>query len=98
MFTGEDYKSLVRSAFDDIENFTCVRFVKRSNEPDYLQFLNDAGYGFQILLILNSTDTYNGRNFGLSTMNLLPVLIFNFNKKKTLFAAIFSPTALIFCA
>lgn len=48
--SGDLAKKAVMAAIADFEKFTCVRFVPRTNQPNYLTILND-GNGYHLLKI-----------------------------------------------
>lgn len=35
--------NLIRSSMDDIQSVSCIRFIPRTNQPDYVEILNNAG-------------------------------------------------------
>lgn len=58
-FTGAQAK-LIRSALDEIQNKTCMKFVVRTNEEDYVQVQNSD----------NGCYAYVGRQGGRQNLNL----------------------------
>ncbi|OWA52621.1 putative Embryonic protein UVS.2 [Hypsibius exemplaris] len=70
-FLNEDIeRMLVLKAMQGIENATCVRFVQRTNEQNYLQIFADpfrcySSYGRQV-------SSPNGQRIGLSISNCFP--------------------------
>ena len=43
-FLDSTLHEAVASAIEDFHNFTCVKFINRTNEPDYLEFFQGTGY------------------------------------------------------
>jgi len=42
-FSAEHKRGAVEAAMKDFHQFTVIRFVQRTNEPDYLNFVKDKG-------------------------------------------------------
>ena len=41
-FTGDADKQTIREATDIIAKHTCIRFVERTNQDDYIEFYEDS--------------------------------------------------------
>ena len=43
LFRSAQEKAVVKSAIDDFNSFTCLEFVERTNEADYINIVKDGG-------------------------------------------------------
>ena len=43
LFAGDEAKKAALSAFQDFATYTCVRFIPRTSEADYIRFFKGSG-------------------------------------------------------